>query len=65
MIDATNAQAQITQLAGQLLPRCEGKQLILVYNKADLVDNIQNSIPDNFPDNGYRNAVFDGVTYVE
>lgn len=51
MIDATNAQAQITQLAGQLLPRCEKKQLILVYNKADLVDNIQNSIPDNFPDN--------------
>jgi len=51
MIDATNAQAQITQLAGQILPRCERKQLILVYNKADLVDNIQNSIPDNFPDN--------------
>ena len=51
MIDATNAQAQITQLAGKLLPRCERKQLILVYNKADLVDNIQNSIPDNFPDN--------------
>lgn len=51
MIDATNAQAQITQLAGQLLPRCERKQLILVYNKADLVDNLQNSIPDNFPDN--------------
>ena len=51
MIDATNAQAQITQLAGQLLPRCERKQLILVYNKADLVDNTQNSIPDNFPDN--------------
>lgn len=51
MIDATNAQAQITQLAGQLLPRCERKQLILVYNKADLVDNIQNSIPDNFPAN--------------
>lgn len=51
MIDATNAQAQITQLAGQLLPRCERKQLILVYNKADLVDNIQNGIPDNFPDN--------------
>lgn len=51
MIDVTNAQAQITQLAGQLLPRCERKQLILVYNKADLVDNIQNSIPDNFPDN--------------
>lgn len=51
MIDATNAQAQITQLAGQLLPRCERKQLILVYNKADLVDNIQNSISDNFPDN--------------
>ena len=57
MIDATNAQAQITQLAGQLLPRCERKQLILVYNKADLVDNIQNSIPDNFPDNVQSNTL--------
>ena len=46
IIDATDAQTQITQLAGQLLPRCERKQLILVYNKADLVDNIQNSIPN-------------------
>ncbi|CDB82673.1 tRNA modification GTPase MnmE [Bacteroides clarus CAG:160] len=51
IIDATDAQTQITQLAGQLLPRCERKQLILVYNKADLVDNIQNSIPNDFPDN--------------
>ena len=34
-----------------VLPRCERKQLILVYNKADLVDNIQNSIPNDFPDN--------------
>ena len=51
IIDATDAQTQVTQLAGQLLPRCERKQLILVYNKADLVDNIQNSIPNDFPDN--------------
>lgn len=50
MIDATNAQTQITQLSSQLLPRCRAKQLILVYNKVDLVANIQNDIPTNFPD---------------
>lgn len=50
MIDATDAQAQITQLSNQLLPRCEGKQLILVYNKVDLVNNMQNTIPAHFPD---------------
>ena len=50
MIDATDAQAQITQLSNQLLPRCEGKQLILVYNKVDLVNNMQNTIPAYFPD---------------
>lgn len=38
MIDATDANAQIAQLSPQILPRCEGKQLILVYNKADLVE---------------------------
>lgn len=51
IIDATDAQAQITQLSKQLLPRCENKQVILVYNKADLVVNIPNSIPANFPNN--------------
>jgi tRNA modification GTPase len=50
MIDATNAQTQITQLSSQLLPRCRAKQLILVYNKVDLVTNIQNDIPTGFPD---------------
>lgn len=56
MIDATDANAQIAQLSPQILPRCEGKQLILVYNKADLVEqkyesvaDIQNSIPTYFP----------------
>lgn len=37
IVDATNAEAQITQLSPQILPRCEGKQLILVFNKADLM----------------------------
>lgn len=51
MIDATDATAQISQLSTQILPRCEGKQLILVYNKADLVTDITNAIPIGFPGN--------------
>lgn len=50
MIDATDADTQISQLSAQLLPHCEGKQLILVYNKSDLVANMQNSVPTAFPD---------------
>lgn len=50
MIDATDATTQIAQLSRQILPRCEGKQLILVYNKADLVSNIQKLSPIDFPD---------------
>ena len=51
MIDATNASSQISQLSGQILPRCEGKQLILVFNKADLVKEDSNIIPTSLPEN--------------
>lgn len=37
MVDATEAVSQINQLSRRILPRCEGKRLILVFNKVDLV----------------------------
>lgn len=49
MIDATDVTTQIVQLSQQILPRCEGKQLILVCNKADLVSDIQNFPPHRLP----------------
>ncbi|WP_373846228.1 tRNA uridine-5-carboxymethylaminomethyl(34) synthesis GTPase MnmE, partial [Bacteroides heparinolyticus] len=51
MIDATDTASQISQLSLQILPRCEGKQLILVFNKADLVEkpsDISSTLP--FPE---------------
>ncbi len=36
LIDATQAEEQISRLSSQILPRLEGKQLIVVFNKADL-----------------------------
>lgn len=51
MIDATEATSQITQLSKQILPRCEGKQLILVLNKADLVSDASSISPIGIPDN--------------
>lgn len=51
MIDATDASAQISQLSEQILPHCEGKQLILVLNKADLVEKSSNTISINLPEN--------------
>lgn len=38
MIDATDAASQISQLSARILPHCAGKQLILVFNKADLIE---------------------------
>lgn len=37
MIDATCAEEQINQLSSQILPLCEEKQLLILFNKADLV----------------------------
>ena len=41
MIDAADASLQIAQLSEKILPRSEGKQLILVFNKADLLTDRQ------------------------
>ena len=37
MIDSSNASTQLDSLAQRVLPHCENKQLILVFNKADLI----------------------------
>ena len=49
VIDATATTAQLTQLSTQILPRCEGKQLILVFNKADLAESTSHILPPFFP----------------
>lgn len=51
MIDATGGTTRISQLSEQILPRCKGKQLILVFNKADLVADTSNITPVNLPPN--------------
>ncbi|WP_199662209.1 tRNA uridine-5-carboxymethylaminomethyl(34) synthesis GTPase MnmE [Parabacteroides sp. AF17-28] len=51
MIDAVDAPQQIAQLSEKILPRCEGKQLILVFNKADLLADTTGLIPANLPEN--------------
>lgn len=49
MIDATGGTTRISQLSEQILPRCEGKQLILVFNKADLLTDTSNIVPADLP----------------
>lgn len=49
IIDATDTTAQLTQLSTQILPRCEGKQLILVFNKADIAKSTSHILPPLFP----------------
>lgn len=39
VIDATCAEEQYRQLADKILPRCEGKHLVIVFNKADLLSS--------------------------
>lgn len=53
MIDSAQAKAQINQLSKKVLPRCKDKQLILVFNKADLIEEPQRELItillNNFP----------------
>lgn len=51
MIDATDASLQIAQLSEKILPRTVGKQLILVFNKADLLTDTSHIIPPGLPEN--------------
>ena len=48
IVDATNAVSRIPQLTAQILPRCEGKRLILVFNKADLVQDASTILTPSF-----------------
>ena len=41
VVDAVNAASQIEQLSEKIIPRCEGKHLIVVFNKADLIEDKQ------------------------
>ena len=41
MIDSVNAASQIEQLSEKIIPRCEGKHLIAVFNKTDLIEEKQ------------------------
>lgn len=41
VIDSTEAEKQMGQLAGKIFPITAGKQLILVFNKADLISEDQ------------------------
>lgn len=43
MIDATEAETQISQLVEKILPHCQEKQLMLVFNKSDLADSNQSA----------------------
>lgn len=50
MIDATEAAQQIKQLSHKILPHCKDKQLILVFNKADLVSDPESILPADLPE---------------
>lgn len=43
VIDATCAEEQYHQLADKILPRCEGKHLVIVLNKVDLLSPADSS----------------------
>lgn len=50
VIDATCAQEQYLQLASQIVPRCEGKHLVVVLNKADLIHDASAIAPIGLPE---------------
>lgn len=41
IIDVTSQIDKLNQLKNEILPKCEGKNLIIVFNKIDLIDDIK------------------------
>ena len=50
MIDATYAEKQIKELAQKILPLCEDKHLIVVFNKSDLIQAHANTAMQGISD---------------
>ena len=61
MVDSSDASSQIKQLSEKIIPRCEEKQLIVVFNKADLIEEKQkeelSALLKNFPKE-YTKSIF-------
>lgn len=49
VIDQSEANQQIAQLSGKILPLCQDKQLILVFNKSDLAEENPTPCLAGFP----------------
>lgn len=47
VVDSTEAKAQIDTLKDKIIPRCEGKKLILVMNKCDVTPNHEIDAKEN------------------
>lgn len=47
VVDSTEAKAQIDTLKDKVIPRCEGKKLILVMNKCDVTPNHEIDAKEN------------------
>lgn len=51
MIDATDIQSRLNALKTEILPHCEGKKLIILFNKSDLLLPVQKEeLQDMFAD---------------
>ncbi|MBO7367610.1 MAG: tRNA uridine-5-carboxymethylaminomethyl(34) synthesis GTPase MnmE [Paludibacteraceae bacterium] len=47
IIDSTSINEHIDWMASRIVPRCEGKQLILVFNKTDLISGDEIPVMEN------------------
>lgn len=48
IIDATHAPEQLATLTPQVLPVCQGKTLVIVFNKTDLTPSLSPTLPEQF-----------------
>ena len=57
VIDSTNALEQITNLSPRILPRCQEKELIVVFNKSDLPSVVVHSDIAGLPENTHTISI--------
>ncbi len=62
VIDATTTPAQYRALLAKIRPHCEGKKLVLLFNKTDLIDDAQREFLAALADESFGASELSGST---
>ena len=63
IIDALDTEKQILQCSKKVLPHCEGKHVIVIFNKADAIDEVQKASLESLFQNQLSHSLISAYSF--